>query len=70
MIERSMTTRSDHWTWRAISEIRGGLSRCWSVLKDRSEQTTKDQPPVETRMRGPIVWLGDIRNEKETHKKD
>ena len=69
MVEPSMTTRSDHWTWRAVAEIRELLSQYLYVLKDRSDKTTDDQPTVNTRMQGPIVWLGDLRNEKKTRQK-
>jgi hypothetical protein len=69
MIE-PITTRSDRWALRAISGIRDLLSHYLYGLKDRSDKTTNDQPTVDTRMQGPIVWLGDLRNEKKTLSKN
>jgi len=70
MIEPSITTRFDRWVSRALLEIRDFLSQYLNGLRDRSAKTTHDRPTVDDRMRGPIVWLGDLRSDEEARRKD
>jgi hypothetical protein len=70
MIEPSITTRSDRWALRAISGIRDFLSRYLNSLRDRMDKTAHEGPNVDDRMRGPIVWLGDLRSDEEARRKN
>ncbi|MEA2855548.1 MAG: hypothetical protein QOE02_5629 [Rhodospirillaceae bacterium] len=70
MIEPSITTRFDRWALRTISGMRDFLSQYLYGLRDRSDKTTHDGPTVDNRMQGPIVWLGDLRSEKEARRKN
>jgi hypothetical protein len=69
MIKPSITIRSDHWALRAISGMRDFLSRRLNGLRDRTDKTTHEGPTVDDRMRGPIVWLGDVRSDEEARRK-
>jgi hypothetical protein len=69
MIEPSITTRSDRWALRGVSGMRDFLSRCLNSLRYRTDKTTHEGPTVDDRMRGPIVWLGDLRGDEEARGK-
>jgi hypothetical protein len=65
-----ITTRSARWALRAISAVRDFLSQRLNGLRDRTDNTTYEGPIVDDRMRGPIVWLGNLRSEKEVPRKN
>jgi hypothetical protein len=64
------TSRFDRWTLRVICGIRGFFLRFVNSLRDRTYGGTSQGLTDDERMQGPIVWLGDLRNNSEARKKD
>lgn len=64
----SITRRSNHWARRAVSGMRGFLQYL-TGLRDKTDGTRRGRI-VDHRMRGPIVWLGNLRNEKENRREN
>jgi hypothetical protein len=55
---------------RAIFGIRDFLSPYLNSLGYRTEKRTHEGPTVDDRMRGPIIWLGKLRSDKDARRKD